>query len=254
MNLKMSVEVERKFVCDADIQKTLESIGGVCIGEHQFHDKYFDTPDFVLTLKDTWLRQRRGCWELKCPTATVSKAENSGLEHPKLAALCSRYVEITSLPEIQQRVKDVLKDSVRDGKMSCQLPEEVTREKTHSAEEKLLVADQDMPKTAEKSSSEGDESWLSKLNLVCFAEFTTVRCSFTLEEEVHIDLDKADFGYCVGEIEVIVPEGEDMQPALEKIEKTAQKLGLTGDQRVQGKMDVYLQRYCPEHYAKLHNA
>ena len=193
----------------------------MCIGERQFHDQYFDTTDFHLTLKDTWLRQRRGCWELKCPTATVSKAENSGIENPnKPAALCSRYLEITSLPEIQQRVKDVL-----NGKMSCQLPEDATEEEIHSAEEKLLVADQDRPKTAEKGSSEGDESWLSKLNLVCFAEFTTVRCSFTLGEEVRIDLDKADFGYCVGEIEVIVPEGEDMQPAMEKIEKTAQKLG-----------------------------
>lgn len=27
--------------------------------------------------------------------------------------------------------------------------------------------------------------------------------------------------------------------------------GLGGDQRVQGKMDVYLQRYSPDHYAKL---
>lgn len=117
-----------------------------------------------------------------------------GGEQSKAAALCTRYKEITNLPEIQLRVKEVIKDVGED---------------------------------SEASSSQEDESWLSKVNLVCFAEFTTVRRSFTLEEEegVQVDLDQADFGYHVGEIEVLVPEGGDVQSALEKIERTARKLG-----------------------------
>ncbi|XP_038581280.1 thiamine-triphosphatase isoform X4 [Micropterus salmoides] len=214
----MSVEVERKFFCSADILKTLEEIG-VCVGQLQFRDQYFDTPKFDLTLRDVWLRKRKGCWELKCP-ATVNVTEGTGGERSKAqAALCTRYKEITNLPEIQLRVKEVIKD---------------------------ICADR------ETNSSQEDESWLSKMNLVCFAEFTTVRRSFTLEEEgVQIDLDQADFGYHVGEIEVLVPEGGDVQSALEKIERTARKLGLTGDQRVEGKMTVYLKMNHPEHYAKL---
>ncbi|KAM3860632.1 thiamine-triphosphatase [Diretmus argenteus] len=217
----MSVEVERKFVCNADTPKTLEENGAVCVGQRQFQDQYFDTPDFSLTLRDMWLRKRQGCWELKCPTiTTATRSEEISGEQPKEAALCTRYKEIISLPEIQLRVKEVLNG---DGEMACQEKE--------------------------------DESWLSKLNLACFAKFTTVRRSFVLEEEgVQIDLDQADFGYHVGEIEVLVSEEEDVQSALEKIAKTARKLGLTGDQRIQGKMDVYLQRYCPEHYAKLLSA
>ncbi|XP_070842296.1 thiamine-triphosphatase isoform X1 [Chaetodon trifascialis] len=218
MSFQMNVEVERKFLCSADTLKTLEEIG-VCVGQRQFHDQYFDTPKFDLTLRDVWLRKRKGCFELKCPTTVDGTEETSG-EQRKAAALCSRYKEITSLPEIQLRVKEVIKD--------------VCEEKETSP------------------SQEDDDSWLSKMNLVCFAEFTTVRRSFTLEEEgVQIDLDQADFGYHVGEIEVLVPEGGDVQPALEKIERMAGKLGLTGDQRVEGKMNVYLKRNHPEHYAKL---
>ncbi|XP_068438143.1 thiamine-triphosphatase isoform X2 [Clinocottus analis] len=171
----MSVEVERKFVFNADTLKTLEEIG-VCVGQRQFRDQYFDTPKFDLTLRDMWLRKRKGCWELKCPT-TANGTEESSEEQSEAAALCSRYKEITDLPEIQRRVKE--------------------------------------------------------------------------EKGVQIDLDQADFGYHVGEIEVLVPEGGDVQSALKKIERTAGKLGLTGDQRVDGKMHVYLQRNHPEHYAKL---
>lgn len=165
----------------------------VCGGQRQFIDQYFDTPEFNLTLRDMWLRKRKGCWELKCPTA-VERTDETGGEHSKAAALCTRYKEITNLPEIQLRVKEVIKDVGED---------------------------------SEASSSQEDESWLSKVNLVCFAEFTTVRRSFTLEEEegVQVDLDQADFGYHVGEIEVLVPEGGDVQSALEKIERTARKLG-----------------------------
>ncbi|XP_019108604.2 thiamine-triphosphatase [Larimichthys crocea] len=211
----MSVEVERKFLFSADTLKTLEEIG-VCVGQRQFQDQYFDTAKFDLTLRDMWLRKRKGCWELKCPTTVDETSE----EKSKAAALCTRYKEITNLPEIQLRVEEVMKDVCVDRETS--------------------------------SSQEDGEAWLSKMNLVCFADYTTVRRSFSLEEEgVQIDLDEADFGYHVGEIEVLIPEGGDMQSALEKIQRTAQKLGLTGDQRVEGKMNVYLKRNHPEHYAKL---
>ncbi|KAK2858600.1 hypothetical protein Q5P01_003220 [Channa striata] len=200
--LNMTVEVERKFLFSDDTLKKLEEIGAVCVGLRQFYDQYFDTPQFNLTLRDMWLRKRKGCWELKCPMAQLSRDKETAGEQCKAEALCTRYKEITSLPEIQLRVQEVIKDS-----------------------------------NTETSSSQQDESWLSTMNLVCFAEFTTVRRSFTLEEEgVQIDLDEADFGYQVGEVEVVVPEEGDVQSALERIDRTARQLGLTGDERVEGKM------------------
>ncbi|KAK3515432.1 hypothetical protein QTP70_019926 [Hemibagrus guttatus] len=100
------------------------------------------------------------------------------------------------------------------------------------------------------------EKWLPDMKLECFAEYTTVRCSYVLECEgedgrVRVDLDQADFDYCVGEIEVLVSEGVETASAMQSIEKMAQKLGLGGEQKTQGKMEVYLQRFRPDHYSAL---
>lgn len=163
----------------------------MCLAQREFKDQYFDSPHFDLTLRDVWLRKRKGCWELKCPMS-ADKTEETSRDQTKVAAaaLCTRYREITDLPEIQQKVREELYWN------------------------------------GERSSSAEDESWLNEMNLRCFAEFTTVRRSFTLEEDgVQVDLDQADFGYSVGEIEVLVPEGGDVQSAMEKICRTAQKLG-----------------------------
>ncbi|XP_076146697.1 thiamine-triphosphatase [Alosa pseudoharengus] len=224
----MNVEVERKFVCDPDIQKKLKDIGAVCIGQRQFQDQYFDTPDFDLTLKDFWLRSREGCWELKCP---VPKKTTNIQKDTKAEGLCSRYREITSLPQIKAELIKVMT-------------------------ERLAQANENTERDTGMAVCDPWEDWLKGMSLGCFAKYTTERCSFSLEEEgeegaVCIDLDQADFGYCVGEIEILVPDGVDIQAALQRIGRTVDKLGLSGDQRVQGKMDVYLQRYSPDHYTKL---
>lgn len=165
----------------------------MCVSQQQFRDKYFDSPKFALTLRDMWLRQRQGCWELKCPTANTAQT-NVALE------LCTRYREITDLSEIQTRVKEVVQ-GCEEGERS--------------------------------PSPQDEESWQKKCRLLCFAEFATTRQSFVLEEEgVRVDLDQADFGYSVGEIEVLVPEGGDVNSALEKIERTAQKLGELHEARI----------------------
>lgn len=206
-----------------------------CVGQKEFHDQYFDNPTFNLTLKDFWLRKRKGCWELKCP---VTKVDQPNTGQSKADALCTRYKEITDVTEIQKRLKEVLKEK--------ESPQPSKKAKKEQNPDELVVSAEDVYKSTE------NDSWMSDMNLVCFAEYTTVRRSFTLEEDgVQVDLDQADFGYSVGEIEVLVSEGKDVQFALEKIEKAAQKLGLTGNQRIPGKMDVYLQRYLPKHYETL---
>ncbi|XP_061821422.1 thiamine-triphosphatase isoform X2 [Nerophis lumbriciformis] len=199
----MSIEVERKFLCSADTLKILQEIG-VCACQRQFHDQYFDTPQFHLTLRDVWLRKRKGCWELKCPVARVTGAEETQSE---ASALCSRYKEITNLRDIKMKLMEVLKDICKDVTSLEQTSCCVTESCRHEMD------------------SEQDKCW--------------------------VDLDEADFGYRVGEIEVLIPEGGDMRAALDKIERTAKKLGLTGDQRIDGKMSVYLKINHPEHYERL---
>uniref|UniRef100_A0A671QLY2 Thiamine-triphosphatase n=1 Tax=Sinocyclocheilus anshuiensis TaxID=1608454 RepID=A0A671QLY2_9TELE len=231
----MTVEVERKFVCDAEIMWKLQDIGAKCIGQRQFRDQYFDSPDFILTLKDFWLRCREGLWELKCPAVSGTTPDND------TETVCTRYREITSLPLIQSEVSRIIREHTAEGSESNSSQREQIDKVAENEDTEICSAD--------------DTKWLNDLNLVCFAEFKTERCSYTLEREagaVRVDLDQADFGYCVGEIEVLVPEGGDMNAALQRITGTA--ILLHCEKKVKGKMDVYLQRYRPEHYAKLLSA
>ncbi|TRY55768.1 hypothetical protein DNTS_008484 [Danionella cerebrum] len=228
----MNVEVERKFVCDAEIMGKLQDIGARRIGLVQFGDQYFDSPDLLLTLQDFWLRRREGLWELKCPTVSVSPAGNAAQN------LCSRYREINSLPMIQSEVRRVLSQCSAEGSRSHSSPMKQTENKITGM-------------------SLEDAEWLNEFGLTCFAEFRTERCSYLLEKEdgpVRVDLDQADFGYCVGEMEILVPEGGDVNAALQRITSTAEQLGLSSEERVKGKMDVYLERFHPEHYIKLLHA
>lgn len=165
------------------------------MGQYEFKDRYFDSADFTLTLKDYWLRKREGSWELKRPASSQADAERRAQD------VCTNYKEITDVPQI--RAELVAAMGISSDCLEAEQAEDVRAE---------------------------FERWLQDLKLECFAEFTTVRCSYTLECEgddkrVRIDLDQADFGYCVGEIEVLVSEVEEMTSAMQSIEKTAQRLG-----------------------------
>lgn len=233
----MTVEVERKFVCDAEIMGKLQDIGAKSIGQRQFRDQYFDSPDFILTLKDFWLRCREGLWELKSPAVSGTTPDDD------TETLCTRYREITTLPLIQSEVSRIIREHTAEGSESNSSQREQIDKVSENEDTEICSADV--------------TKWLNDLNLVCFAEFKTERCSYMLEREagaVRVDLDQADFGYCVGEIEVLVPEGGDMNAALQRITGIAVELGLSCEKKVKGKMDVYLQRYRPEHYAKLLSA
>ncbi|XP_057178816.1 thiamine-triphosphatase isoform X1 [Triplophysa rosa] len=208
-----------------------------CIGQRQFQDKYFDSPDFILTLQDFWLRCREGLWEMKCPAVLGSKPVN------ETETLCTRYIEITSFPLVQSEVSRIIKEHTAEGSES------------NSSQREQIDKVRENEDT--DSCPAGDKKWLTDLNLVCFAEFKTERCSYIMEREegtVRVDLDKADFDYCVGEIEVLVPEGGEINAAVQRITKIAAELGLSCEKKVQGKMDVYLQRYRPDHYTKLLSA
>ncbi|KAJ8277531.1 hypothetical protein GJAV_G00076230 [Gymnothorax javanicus] len=281
----MSVEVERKFLCDPGIKDKLRDIGAVCVDQRRFHDQYFDSPDFVLTLNDVWLRCRQGCWELKCPAVE----RNQSRMWDQKGRLCTKYREIIILPQIIAKVREVMGDKLEEKNgLLALLAENEFKEgnqqrgyvdnrspvaQTVTCHKDLVTSHDSKPgnpgdsaennkagETDDSSQSctesNNDVTWLKEMSLAPFAEFTTERCSFVLVEEgeeagIRVDLDEADFGYCVGEIEVLVPDEKEVQFALQKIERTAQRLGLSGDCRVDGKMAVYLQRYLPEHYSKL---
>ncbi|XP_072271206.1 thiamine-triphosphatase isoform X2 [Pyxicephalus adspersus] len=73
------------------------------------------------------------------------------------------------------------------------------------------------------------------------ASFVTRRRRFQLPLEessktkVVVDLDEADFGFEVGEVEVIVETQEEVQNAMQKLEDICKKLGVFQESAVQGK-------------------
>lgn len=64
-----------------------------------------------------------------------------------------------------------------------------------------------------------------------------------------MDLDTADFGYAVGEIEALVHKEAEVPAALEKINKLSSMLGVLAQERAPpSKLIVYLQRFRPQDY------
>ncbi|XP_006835486.1 PREDICTED: thiamine-triphosphatase [Chrysochloris asiatica] len=96
---------------------------------------------------------------------------------------------------------------------------------------------------------------LRSLGLQEVASFVTKRSAWKLvhfgaEEELplRVDLDSADFGYTVGEVEVLVQEKADVPSALEKIHSLSSLLGVPTRETPPAKLIVYLQRFRPQDY------
>ncbi|KAM9331481.1 thiamine-triphosphatase [Gastrophryne carolinensis] len=100
-------------------------------------------------------------------------------------------------------------------------------------------------------------SSIEEFNLEEFASFVTCRRKFQLplEEnsstEIVVDLDEADFGFAVGEVEVLVETQEEVQNACQKVEEICRKLGVFQESAVQGKVSTFLKLNRAEHYKQL---
>lgn len=60
------IEVEKKLSLKRGDEEKLIA-GATFLKEFEMHDVYYDDSQRSLTLKDTWLRNRNGLWELKVP-------------------------------------------------------------------------------------------------------------------------------------------------------------------------------------------
>ncbi|XP_072006782.1 thiamine-triphosphatase isoform X2 [Engystomops pustulosus] len=90
-----------------------------------------------------------------------------------------------------------------------------------------------------------------------FASFVTRRRRFLLPLAEHsntkvvVDLDEADFGFAVGEVEVLVKTQEEIESAFQKVEEICRQLGVFRETPVQGKVSTFLQMNCADHFRKL---
>nr|XP_056719639.1 thiamine-triphosphatase [Euleptes europaea] len=200
-----SIEVEQKFLFGPGTEEKLVALGATLAGNVSFRDRYFDTPDWRLSMADHWLRKREGTgWELKCPP------EGAGVSGP-----ATEYREVTCPLEIVAHVC---------GLLSVDLPAGLRNDVARAVEE---------------------------LGLEEFASFVTHRRKYRVAG-LSVDLDKADFGYAVGEVEDVVGRQEDVPEALERIQELGRKLAdLDEKTRIPGKMSVYLHKFRPEHYERL---
>ncbi|XP_045381255.1 thiamine-triphosphatase isoform X2 [Lemur catta] len=100
---------------------------------------------------------------------------------------------------------------------------------------------------------------LGPLGLQEVASFVTNRSAWKLvllgadeeEQPLRVDLDTADFGYAVGEIEALVHEEAEVPTALEKIHRLRNMLGVPTQETAPAKLIVYLQRFRPQVYQRL---
>ncbi|XP_060638972.2 thiamine-triphosphatase isoform X1 [Anolis sagrei] len=229
------IEVEQKFLFGPGTAEKLAALGATLQSDHSFRDQYYDALDFKLTLADHWLRYREGVgWELKCPPKPregngVPDGIHKSLAGPKapgdnqpLQALESlgqthgavQYLEVTYPQEIVARVCGLL------------------------GIDPATVGHENMAQAVEA------------LGLKEFASFVTRRCQYRLGD-LNVDLDQADFGYAVGEVEALVKCQEDIPAALENIQKLGNQLGFDEKTRIPGKMSAYLHRFRPMHYEAL---
>lgn len=106
------IEVERKFILTENSEKKLLELGATLLWEKSFHDIYYDTPSYRLTLSDMWLRQREGRWELKTPvpgaSITTSSTQYNELTDEKdiVAELAIRLSLDSGMSESVKRVKE----------------------------------------------------------------------------------------------------------------------------------------------------
>ncbi|XP_033626066.1 thiamine-triphosphatase-like [Asterias rubens] len=191
---EMNLETESKFAITVDTEGRVVQAGGTCVNHVSFHDAYFDTDSFQLTLADHWLRRRDGKWELKVPLVDRSK-QNKPETYTK-------YLEFDDEKNIIANLSAILLTYAND-------PDEVK------------VADDNCMDT-------NLEKWLKmqNLNLKPFADFTTKRKTFSMNGGISIVLDETNFGFNVGEVEVMSSQsGDDVKEAEMKINEMVEKIG-----------------------------
>jgi len=97
-----------------------------------------------------------------------------------------------------------------------------------------------------KTSLEED---LTDSGYIPFATITTTRKKYK-SDDIGLDLDEMDFGYRIGEIEVLVANQSEMDSAVETIMAFASERGIV-IHPVRGKVFEYIAQYLPELFSEL---
>lgn len=142
----------------------------------------------------------------------------------------------------------------RDSKfeMKVPLPSTKTNNKLLDCFKELNSEDEILQYLGIQKTNKSTEEILEEFGYKIFAKFTTERTTYQ-QGKFKIDLDSADFGYCVGEIEVMVENTEEnIRNASQEIEQFAKRYNLQLYNRtMRGKLLEYIHRFNKNHYQAL---
>lgn len=201
--------MEQKFLYGPGTEEKLLALGATLEGRSSFRDRYYDTPNWGLTLADHWLREREGAgWELKCPPQLLEDSSSGCATH---------------LPTGSQRPRDLphgLQPLEGGGRLGA-----ATQYQEVTCAQAILTHVCGLLGVAPLAAWHNDMARaVSELGLEEFASFVTCRRRYRLGN-LHVDLDAADFGYNVGEVEAVVGQLENVSEATAWIQALGSQLG-----------------------------
>ena len=258
---KLELEVEQKFSLDSpsaidSIETRLSSLGfKKCAtgAQRRFTDCYFDlpSPHWTLTMHDCWLRYRDdfseaynvgGKWQLKI--GRMLKEQYGGNRATVYEEIEGDEAVVAALSIIDKASTVSISDS-SDG------PQPPSGTISLAGKEGILDG-QEIPTIP----GFGDS-----YNLIPFARFMTTRTGWTYPDDggpessmyagITVDIDSADFGFAVGEVEVVVEREEDVPRAKEKVSFLLQKLDVENSGShvaPPGKLETYMKNKRRHHY------
>eukprot|EP00527_Entomoneis_sp_CCMP2396_P002460 CAMPEP_0198153746 /NCGR_PEP_ID=MMETSP1443-20131203/65571_1 /TAXON_ID=186043 /ORGANISM="Entomoneis sp., Strain CCMP2396" /LENGTH=282 /DNA_ID=CAMNT_0043820191 /DNA_START=176 /DNA_END=1024 /DNA_ORIENTATION=- len=210
------LELEQKFAVTSSTVQRLQQLGFEQIKELSMVDWYFDFAGYPLIQRDTWLRYRHlllpddnnnnnsdiegGQWELKLGQRGMNQQQQTSKEQQKTTV----YKELAgedvflSIQNMHLSVSDATDAAARTGEVAAAIRAEF---------EGLAI-----PRP----------QWKISAPLIPLARIVTHRSSWRKKSSssfddpstLSVDLDQTDFGYNVGEAEIVVPmeRGQDKLP------------------------------------------
>ncbi len=201
------LEIERKFWYDFDIEKRLCGVGAKKIeseNDSRMRDEYFDNfGSYFMLLNDYLLRKRTN----QANQAKWQLKYRSASKEDRDKRNIEQYYEIDDVVQIIDRIHEFASLNTSLG-------------------------------SSQRCGS--IESLIESFQLKCFAKINSTRKSF-IYENVRIDLDETDFGYKLGEIELISHHNNfDLDAELKKIDVLTEKLGLI---LIKFKKNIFMHRF-----------
>jgi len=222
------IEVEEKFCLHDRTAEHLESrlsqLGFAFASRIEMEDWYFDSPNFNLLRKDCWLRYRTnaqgdGQWQLKIGKTSDHTAKGRSTIYTELEGedAVEKSCDLLNVPAPMDELHAPdMNDIAFDGYTAPVFP-------------------------------------VASSGFIPFARIFTQRSSWkALSESLNdlsVDLDLTDFGYAVGEVELLVDSPSDIATAQHRIRTLIEQLQVEKDAPpATGKLEFYLEQYRPDLY------